>query len=137
MNKLSSYAEKKGIQLAIEYEPNLLIENSKDVSQFINNDYHNVGLNLDTCHAVVLGESLPNLIQDFGRKILHIHISDCKNHQHFHLIPGLGDINFVEMYNALKKIKYDGFLTGELYTYAEEPDKAATDSLNYLEKLMN
>ena len=96
-----------------------------------------MGLNFDVCHAAVLGEQMSTLIEKFGKKIFHTHISDCKNRKHFHLIPGLGDINFVEMYNALKKIKYNGFLTGELYTYAEEPDKAATDSLNYLEKLMN
>ena len=137
LNELASYAEERKIKIAIEYEPNLLIENSKDVSQFLNSEHDNVGINLDTCHAAVLGENIPKLIKNFHKKIFHTHISDCKNQKHYHLIPGLGEIDFVKMYLALQKIKYNGYLTAELYTYSQEPDKAAKDTLNYFKKLMN
>ena len=133
---LSEYAEQKNISLAIEYEPGLLIANSNDVWKIISNDFKNIGLNLDTCHAAVIGENIPEIINKFGKKIFHTHISDCKNNIHFHLLPGLGEINFHEVFNSLKKINYDGFLTAELYPYFENPNDAASNAFIYLKNLI-
>jgi len=133
---LGEYAEGKKILLEIEYEPGLLINNSEDVWDLISNDFKNIGLNLDTCHAAVLGENISEIIEKFGKKIFHTHISDCKKNIHFHLIPGLGEINFIEMYDSLKKIKYDGLLTAELYPYSNEPKIAASNTFIYLKNLM-
>ena len=134
---LGDYAEQKQILLSIEYEPGLLINNSEDVWNLISNDYSNIGLNLDTCHVAVLGENISEIIKKFGKKIFHTHISDCKNNIHFHLIPGLGDINFKEVYDSLKKIEYGGYLTAELYPYADNPEVAASKAFIYLKNLMN
>ncbi|MBI5146890.1 MAG: sugar phosphate isomerase/epimerase [Thaumarchaeota archaeon] len=136
LEEISQYAEKKNIRIAIEYEPGLLIGTANDVFSIMKN-YKNVGLNLDTCHAAVLNEDMPKIINKFGKKIFHTHISDCKNNIHFHLIPGLGEINFEEVLDSLKKINYDGFLTAELYTYSEEPERAAKDTFIYLSNLIN
>ena len=134
---LGDYAEQKQILLSIEYEPGLLINNSEDVWNLISNDYSNIGLNLDTCHVAVLGENISEIIKKFGKKIFHTHISDCKNNVHFHLIPGLGDIDFKEMYDSLKKIGYDEYLTAELYPYSDNPEDAASKAFIYLKNLMN
>jgi len=136
LQELSIYAEKKSIQLAIEYEPGLLLGNSEDVWKFVSK-FKNVGLNLDTCHAGSLGENITSIIKKFGKKIFHTHISDCKNKQHYHLIPGLGEINFKKMYKALLAENYSLFLTAELYTYNKNPEKAALDTFIYLRNLMN
>lgn len=133
---LAEYAEQKNILLGIEYEPGLLIDNSENVWNFVSNDFKNIGLNLDTCHAAVLGEKIPEIIKKFTKNIYHTHISDCKNNIHYHLIPGLGDINFKEIYDSLKKIGYSGFLTAELYPYSDNPEEAASKAFIYLENLM-
>lgn len=134
---LGDYAEQKKILIEIEYEPGLLIDDSEGVWNLISNDFPNIGLNLDTCHAAVLGENISEIIKKFGKKIFHTHISDCKNNIHYHLIPGLGDINFKEVYDSLKKIGYDGYLTAELYPYADNPEEAASKAFIYLKNLMN
>jgi len=134
---LGDYAEQKQILLSIEYEPGLLINNSEDVWNLISNDYSNIGLNFDTCHVAVLGENISEMIKKFGKKIFHTHISDCKNNIHFHLIPGLGDINFMDIYDSLKKIGYSGYLTAELYPYSDNPKEAASKAFIYLKNLMN
>jgi len=134
--EIGEYAEKKNVLIAIEYEPYLLIDNSKKVWKLLSNDFKNIGLNLDTCHAEVIGENLSEIISTFGKNIFHTHISDCKNNVHFHLLPGLGNINFKEMYDSLKKIEYDGFLTAELYPYSNNPEKAASKAFIYLKNLM-
>ncbi|MGY5151462.1 MAG: sugar phosphate isomerase/epimerase family protein [Candidatus Nitrosopumilus sp. bin_6a] len=132
---LAEYAEQKNILLGIEYEPGLLVNNSEDLWDLISNDFKNIGLNLDTCHAAVLNEDISKIIQKFKKKIFHTHISDCKNNVHFHLIPGLGEINFQEIYISLKKVNYSGYLTAELYPYSEFPEEAASKAFIYLTNL--
>lgn len=133
---LNSYAKDKNIKLGIEYEPGLLIEKENDVFP-LTEEFSNVGLNFDVCHAAVLGEDISGVIEKFGEKIFHTHISDCKNRKHYHLIPGKGDIDFEAMYNSLRKINYDGFLTAELYTYSSEPEFAAKETITHLRNLIN
>jgi len=136
LGELSSYAEKTNIKLAIEYEPGLLIGKADDVFP-LTKEFPNVGLNFDVCHAAVLGEHIPTVIEKFGKKIYHTHISDCKNRKHFHLIPGKGTVDFEAMYNSLLKTGYRGFLTAELYTYSNEPETAAKETITRLENLIN
>lgn len=132
---ISQHGEKKNVQIAIEYEPGLLIGAASNVFDVTKN-YKNVGLNLDVCHAAVLNENIPQLIKKFNKKIFHTHISDCKNNIHFHLIPGLGEIDFKAVISSFREINYSGFLTAELYTYSEEPERAARDTFIYLSKLI-
>jgi len=113
----------------------LLIESSDDVIPIIS-QFSNVGLNLDVCHAAVLGENIPGIVKRFGKKIFHTHISDCNNRIHFHLLPGLGTINFPAIYQSLQEINYEGFLTAELYTYSKNPEDAAKTTFTYLTNLM-
>lgn len=94
LDDILPYAEKKGIQIGIEYEPGLLIEKFDDLTPFLSNEYKNLGVNFDVCHAAVLGENIPTIIKKLGKKLFHTHISDCKNKIHYHLIPGKGEINF-------------------------------------------
>ncbi len=136
LHELGVYAERKNIALAIEYEPGLLVNNSEDVWELLCKNFKNLGLNLDTCHAEVNGENIPAIIEKFGKKILHTHISDCKNKVHYHLLPGLGAINFKKMYQSLCQINYSGYLTAELYTYSENPKYAASKAFIYLRNLI-
>lgn len=133
---LGDYAEQKKIKLAIEYEPGLLINNSNDVWRLISKDFKNIGLNLDTCHAEINSENISEIILKFNKKIFHTHISDCKNKIHYHLIPGLGEIDFKKMILSLKKINYRGFLTAELYPYNKNPIDAASKAFIYLKNLI-
>lgn len=134
LNDVAEFAEKYNIKIALEYEPGLLIGSSSDIFSIISK-YKNVGLNLDTCHAAVLGENISEIITTAQEKLFHIHFSDCKNKTHHHLLPGKGDIDFNNMCNALAQIGYDGYLTAELYTYSSNPIDAARYTLTYLDNL--
>jgi len=114
LDDILPYAEKKRILIGIEYEPGLLIEKFDDLKPFLSNEYKNLGVNFDVCHAAVLGEKI-----------------------HYHLIPGKGEINFKTMYSALTEINYKGFLTAELYPYSTNPEKAAKETIRYFKNLMN
>ena len=133
---IGQYAESKNILISIEYEPGLLIDNSDKVWNLISKDFKNIGLNLDTCHAMVNNENISEIIKKFGKKIIHTHISDCKNQIHYHLLPGEGEMDFKNFYDSLKDIDYSGFLTAELYTYSTSPEYAASKAFNYLQDLI-
>ena len=136
LSTILEFAETYDIKIAIEYEPGLLVENSEDVLELSRN-FKNLGLNLDTCHVAVLNENFVELIQKFKDRIFHTHISDCKDSVHYHLIPGRGEIDFCEIHSSLKKINYNGFLTAELYTYAENSEEALSETFNFLKNLNN
>ena len=131
-------AEKFEITLLIEPEPELLIENSSQFLSFIEQfDSKFIGLNFDIGHFFCVNEDPAKLILDLQDYIHHIHLEDISpTRKHHHLIPGYGSINFKEIFESLKDIKYDGFVTVELYPYQANPQKAAIESKNYLNSIL-
>jgi sugar phosphate isomerase/epimerase len=51
------------------------------------------------------------------------------------LIPGLGAIDFQNVFQAIKEIDYNGYITVELYPYKDNPMDAAKKSFEYLQSL--
>jgi len=51
---------------------------------------------------------------------------------HYHLIPGEGNLDFDAVRKGLEGIGYEGFLTAELYPYADRPTYAAEKALAFL-----
>ena len=111
-----------------------MIENSESVFE-LSEEFDDLGLNLDTCHVEVCNEDFSEIIQKFSRKIIHTHISDCRDGKHYHLIPGHGEIDFTNIVKQLIEINYDGFLTAELYTYSNKPKEAASETFIFLKNL--
>jgi sugar phosphate isomerase/epimerase len=80
----------------------------------------------------VAGEDIAETILRFGPRILNIHLEDIQGTRHYHLIPGLGDIDFDSVLRALKKMDYPNYLTVELYPYTETPSEAAAAAYAFL-----
>ncbi len=79
-------------------------------------------LTLDTGHANIDNQResrLMRLVQQFGRKIGHLHFSDNFGKRDDHLPIGKGSIDFVELVMGLKEIGYDETLTLEVF----DPDR--------------
>ena len=136
LKELLEYAEKKDVQLGIEYEPGLLIERYDELVLLVEKmDSPYLGANLDLGHSHVLGEDHDAVIGRLSDRIFHVHIEDIQDKKHYHLIPGLGEVDFAALFDSLERHAYDGFVTVELYTYLNEPEAAARKSLAYLEDL--
>ena len=75
-------------------------------------------------------------IRKFKNCIWNIHIEDIKDKKHFHLIPGQGDMDFTKIFKVLREIKYDNFITVELYTYQKQPVSAARKSYDFLNRFI-
>ena len=129
-------AEEEKVKILVEPEPGLLLENSNEFLQFIKNfDSEYIGLNFDIGHFVCVDEDPSELVFKLANYIHHFHLTDIKNKTHYHLIPGLGSINFKKIIKSINEIGFDGFITVELYPYKDNPTEAALASLRYLNEI--
>jgi D-psicose/D-tagatose/L-ribulose 3-epimerase len=75
----------------------------------------------DTFHANIEEKSITAALQSCKDVMAHVHISENDRST-----PGKGQINWEETFDALKKIKYDGWLTIEAFGLSLPKLAAAT-----------
>jgi sugar phosphate isomerase/epimerase len=131
-------AEALGIIILIEPEPELLIENSRQMSSFINEmTSPNLGVNFDVGHFFCVGEAPEEALETLFEKIGHIHIEDiAPTRKHHHLIPGLGAIDYDAFFKRLRELEYKKDICLELYPYTETPCEAGLKSIEHLKPVM-
>ena len=121
------HAEKVGVPLLIEPEPDLLIEKADQYLEFASKiQSPMLGLNFDIGHSYCVSDDPAATVHKLRDHIRHVHLEDiAASRVHHHLIPGEGAIDFGSVLTALKDVGYDGWVTIELYTCHENPDHAA------------
>jgi fructoselysine 3-epimerase len=127
-------AEALGVDVGIECEPGLFLEYVQELRDWIDHLGHpRFGANLDIGHSVVMGESIPHVVESLLGRIWNLHVEDLPGRKHYHMIPGEGTgVDWAGLRGALQKIAYDRFLTVELYTHTEKPQEAAEKSYEFL-----
>ncbi|RIK74519.1 MAG: sugar phosphate isomerase [Planctomycetota bacterium] len=132
-------AEKLGVPLLIEPEPDLLIERFGEYLEFMERiDSPLVGLNFDIGHAYCVGEDPQEWVARMAAHARHYHFEDiAATRVHKHLIPGHGAIDFAATLRAIAATGYDGWITVELYPYIDNPDDAAREAKAYLSRVMD
>ncbi len=130
------WAERLGVGLLIEPEPELLIERFDQYLEFVARvDSSAVGLNFDVGHAYCVGEDPQDWAPRMREHTVHYHLEDiAATRVHAHLIPGHGAIDFAATLRAIHQTGYQGWLTVELYPYIDAPDDAAREARKYLLK---
>jgi len=133
------HAEKEQVLLLVEPEPDLLIETADQYLEFsakIQSPY--LGLNFDIGHSFCVNDEPAETVKRLGKLIRHVHLEDiAPTRVHHHMIPGEGAIDFGSTLQALKEIGYDGWVTIELYTCHENPDRAAKVARERVLKIAN
>jgi len=137
--ELAEYADKLGVQIALELEPFplSLLNNVDRMVRFIDDVNHPaLQANIDVSHlclAKVPAEELRRL----KGKAIHVHISDCDGKVHGDLPPGRGVVDFLPYLREIKDIGLEGAVSIEL-EYSPDPARieewvreayAATDRL--------
>ena len=132
-------AERLGVGLLIEPEPELLIEHFDQYLQFVGRiDSPVVGLNFDIGHAYCVNEDPQDWVAKMSEHTVHYHLEDIADtRKHAHLIPGHGAIDFSATLQAIAATDYEGWLTVELYPYIDTPDEAAREARTYLQQTMS
>jgi len=127
LKPVAEHAEKEGVLLLIEPEPGLLVETADQFLELMQHlDSHAVGLNFDVGHFYCVGDDPAPTVHRLTRYIRHFHLEDiAATRVHHHLIPGEGAIDFAAVFQAIRGIGYNGWVTIELYPYVDDPDVAA------------
>ncbi len=138
LKPLVEHAHELGVLILIEPEPHLLLETTDQYLEVAERvDSPSLGLNFDVGHAYCVAEDIPRSIAKLAPHIRHYHFEDiAATRVHHHLIPGEGAIDFAEVFEAIRKTGYDGWLTVELYPNLDDPDAAARKALEYLAPLV-
>jgi D-psicose/D-tagatose/L-ribulose 3-epimerase len=121
---LGDYADKKGVDIALELEPfRLSLLNSVDeMVKFIDECAHpRVRANIDISH-LVLADVGPAELARLKGKAIHVHISDCDGKVHGDLPPGRGVVKFAPYLQAIKELSIDGVVSIEL-EYSPDPSR--------------
>lgn len=130
-------AEARGVVLAIEPEPGLLIESAAEYLDFVGRfglaDHPALACNCDVGHLFCVGEDPGDAIRALGRHVAHVHLEDiAASRVHQHIVPGTGAIDFAGVFDALRAIGYDGCVTVELYPYVDSAETVARQAFDYL-----
>jgi sugar phosphate isomerase/epimerase len=134
LEKVIPLAEQLQVKILVEPEPDLLLENTRQFKEFIQETASiYLGLNFDIGHFFCASEDVCEAFQELLPWTSHVHIEDIANtRRHYHLIPGLGDIDFQRILATIAQTGYEGDISLELYTYADRPVEAGQQSLHHL-----
>jgi sugar phosphate isomerase/epimerase len=138
MKPLLDHAERADVNIGIECEPGLMLEWIDELCDWIDRlGSRRLGANLDIGHSQVMGESIPDVVRKLGQRIWNLHVEDIPGRKHYHMIPGEGTLDWTGLRDALRDIKYQRFLTVELYTHTADPMTAARKSYDFLSRLIS
>ena len=125
MKPVAAYAGKVGVTLVLEFLNRFeiyLLNCSADAAKFAREVGHPAcKMMYDTFHANIEEKSITKALQSCADVMAHVHISENDRST-----PGQGQVNWQETFDALKKIKYDGWLTIEAFGLALPSLAAAT-----------
>jgi len=123
--QIAPLLEKEGIDLAVEplnrFETYFL-NTAEDAVHFVEEiNSPNIGILLDTFHANVEEKQLAAAYRRCGQHLKHVHT--CENDRG---IPGSGHIDWDGVFQALRDVNYDGWLTIESFNSTIPELSAAT-----------
>jgi sugar phosphate isomerase/epimerase len=101
--------------MSVEPHPGRYLANHDGALRLLEHvDHPAMGINFDPSHTFPIGD-FPNItVYRLGRRIKHLHVSDNDGVTNVHWRPGMGKIDWVAMFQALKDIGYDGVVSIEL-----------------------
>jgi inosose dehydratase len=144
LNRLGRLAAAKGMALTYHHHMGTGVQTAAEIERLMENtDKALVGLLYDTGHLVFSGEDHLAALDKWMSRIRHVHLKDMRPalrkkavkekwsflkavREGVFTVPGDGSVDFVPVFNALKKAKYSGWWVVEA-----EQDPAKADPLEY------
>lgn len=138
LRSLCDFAAEHQVKIAFEPEPGMFIDTMPKFAELHAMLNHPAfGLTLDVGHLHCLGElPVSEHIHRWKDHLWNIHIEDMKTGIHDHLMFGDGDMNFLDIFNALREIDYQHGLYVELSRHSHNAVETARKSLSFLMNLV-
>lgn len=135
---------RRDVEICVEYKPfeprRHIFLNDVGTALHLANQVNadNLGVLLDTGHALMAGENLGEsiwLLHQAGR-LRHVHFND--NHRTFDDDMIVGSVHFLPFVEAmywLKRVEYANWVSLDLFPYRESPDGAVIESIQFIKRL--
>jgi len=119
---LIKIASDYGVKIAVENVPEpypFLMKSVEDFTKFYEEINEDIGLVFDVGHANLNGQ-IERFLMVFADKTMHMHVHDNHGKSDQHLEIGLGNIDWKNVANLLRKISYDKLVIIESFEHIEE-----------------
>jgi sugar phosphate isomerase/epimerase len=130
--EVGRYAADRGVRLTLEpinrYEVDFIASVDDGLRMVEAIGLPNVGLMLDLYHMNIEDASIEGGLQNAGDRCWHVHIADSNR-----LYPGAGHIDFPPIFEMLRRMGYEGYVSAELLP-KPDPDTAAELTIAFLRK---
>lgn len=138
LDEVCRYAAGKGVVIAFEPEPGMLIDTTTSFQELLGRiSCPNLALTLDIGHLHCQGEvPIAAAIRENAGRLANVHIEDMRRGVHEHLMFGEGEIDFPPVLAALKEIGYDKGVYVELSRHSHEGPEAARRAIEFLRAMM-
>ncbi len=131
--KAYELCQKYRISLAFENHPGM--EVPEKIQRMIDNKGDWFGATVDTGWFATFGINPEEAIRKLGKNIFHVHLKDIKEAgKHESCTLGDGIVNIPGVLNALKDIKYNGYLSIEHEPGDHDPTEEVKESLHRLRR---
>ena len=118
--KVVEAAEKNDVTVTIEAAFNNLVRDYYTLREFLSKfDSKKLAVNMDPSHLALVGNDVPWVVRQLGKKIKHVHMKDVfgkpgtQNQDFIFPLLGEGVIDWKGFFEALKETGYDGYLSIE------------------------
>lgn len=127
LHTVAELAHSSGVQLWLETHDTF--SRAHDAGAAVRKAGHKgVGINYDNMHPYRMGEDLETTIAALSTLVRHAHLHDAVNSPDKVIIRrlGQGDMPMNSMFQALLKMGFDGYLSGEWFHnhYGQTPDES-------------
>lgn len=143
LTNVLTYAERRGVDLAFEPEPGMLVDTMSRYADLLDElakicvDLTRLRLTIDIGHLHCLGEvPIADQIRCWVPRLANVHVEDMRRGVHEHLMFGEGEIDFQPVFAALGEIGYSGLIGVELSRHSHMGPTAARQAWEFLQPFL-